>query len=173
MQSVHIRMNLSLSPPLKKSWIRLWNCRPFWLLRLVYRSRKLPTLAFIVSKCLKRIDLNSTTLYDPRIRISASMGVRKNFSVGWQRGNFAYPFRLLTIQCKRTYTKRFVVSTQLVCAGWASILNFLSEMFSTLWLSAVFPVRKFYTEQMFVLLRTKRMQLRNHAGTETVKRYQR
>jgi len=25
MQSVHIRMNLSLSPPLKKSWIRLWH----------------------------------------------------------------------------------------------------------------------------------------------------
>jgi len=24
MQSVHIRMNSSLSPPLKKSWIRLW-----------------------------------------------------------------------------------------------------------------------------------------------------
>jgi len=27
MQSVHIRMNLSLSPPLKKSWIRLWISR--------------------------------------------------------------------------------------------------------------------------------------------------
>jgi len=33
------------------------------------------------------------------------------------------------------------------------------------WLQAVFPPRKFCTEQMFVLLRTKRMQLRNHADT--------
>ena len=38
---------------------------------------------------------------------------------------------------------------------------------------AVFPLRKFHTEQMFVLLRTKRMQLRNHACTQTVKRSQR
>jgi len=33
------------------------------------------------------------------------------------------------------------------------------------WLLAVFPQRKFYTEQMFILLRTKR----NHADTQTVK----
>jgi len=37
----------------------------------------------------------------------------------------------------------------------------------------VFPLRKFYAEQMFVLLRTKRMQLRNHTDTQTVKRFQR
>jgi len=40
-------------------------------------------------------------------------------------------------------------------------------------LQSVFPLRKFYTEQMFVLLSTKRMQLRNHADTQTVKRSQR
>jgi len=33
----------------------------------------------------------------------------------------------------------------------------------------VFPLRKFYREQIFVLLRTKRMQLRNHANTQTVR----
>jgi len=38
------------------------NCRAFWLLRLVYRSRKLITLAFIVFEWLKRIKSNSTTL---------------------------------------------------------------------------------------------------------------
>jgi len=38
---------------------------------------------------------------------------------------------------------------------------------------AVFPVRKFSTEQMFVLLRTKRMQLRDHANTQTAKHSQR
>ena len=37
----------------------------------------------------------------------------------------------------------------------------------------VFPLRKFYTEQMFVLLRTKRMQLCNHTDTQTVKRFKR
>jgi len=38
---------------------------------------------------------------------------------------------------------------------------------------AAFPLRKFNAEQMFVLLRTKRMQLRNHADTQPVKRSQR
>jgi len=38
---------------------------------------------------------------------------------------------------------------------------------------AVLPLRKFYTEKMFVLLRTKRIQLRNHADTQIVKRSQR
>ena len=37
----------------------------------------------------------------------------------------------------------------------------------------MFPLRKLYAEQMFVLLRTERMQLRNHADTQTVKRFQR
>jgi len=32
---------------------------------------------------------------------------------------------------------------------------------------ALFPLRNFYTEHLFVLLRTKRMQLRNHADTRT------
>jgi len=40
-------------------------------------------------------------------------------------------------------------------------------------IGAVFPVRKFCTEQMFVLLRTKRMQLRNHPDTQTAKHSQR
>jgi len=38
---------------------------------------------------------------------------------------------------------------------------------------SVFPLRKFCTEQMFVLLRTKRMQPRSHADTQAVKRSQR
>jgi len=40
-------------------------------------------------------------------------------------------------------------------------------------MQAVFPQRKFYTEQMFVLLRTKRMEWCNRADTPTVKRSQR
>ena len=34
----------------------------------------------------------------------------------------------------------------------------------------VFPLRKLYTEQMFVLLRTERIQLRNHGDAQPVKR---
>jgi len=40
-------------------------------------------------------------------------------------------------------------------------------------LKSVFPPRKFYTKQMFVLLRIKRMRLRNHVDTQTVKRSRR
>jgi len=40
-------------------------------------------------------------------------------------------------------------------------------------IGAVFTLRKFYTEQMFALLRTERMQLRNNVDTRTVKRSQR
>jgi len=37
----------------------------------------------------------------------------------------------------------------------------------TFWSSQpVFPLRKFYAEQMFILLRTKRMQQRNHADKQ-------
>ena len=44
------------------------NCRAFLLLRLVYRLRKLTTFALIVFEWLKRIEPNSTTFYEPRIR---------------------------------------------------------------------------------------------------------
>ena len=37
----------------------------------------------------------------------------------------------------------------------------------------VFPLRKLYTDQMFVFLRIKRMQLRNHADTQPEKGSQR
>jgi len=37
----------------------------------------------------------------------------------------------------------------------------------------VFPLRKFDTEQNVILFRTTRMQLRNHAYTQTVKPSQR
>ena len=42
-------------------------------------------------------------------------------------------YRLLTMQCKWSFTKRFrpILSTPLVCAGWTSILKLLSEIFST------------------------------------------
>jgi len=51
------------------------NCRAFRLLHLIYRLRKLTTLAFIIFERLKRIELNSTRLYDPRIR---SKSVKKS-----------------------------------------------------------------------------------------------
>jgi len=54
------------------------------------------------------------------------------------RGNVQVLFilyRLLTMACKWKFTKCFTLSTASVCAGWNSILNRLSEMFSTLRLS--------------------------------------
>jgi len=44
-------------------------------------------------------------------------------------------YRLLTMPCKWKFTKRFTLSTTLVCAGLTSLLNRLSAMFSTLRLS--------------------------------------
>jgi len=47
-------------------------------------------------------------------------------------------FRLLTMQCKWTFTKRVALFTPLACAGRTSIVNLLSERFSTLQLSESF-----------------------------------
>jgi len=44
------------------------------------------------------------------------MGVRRNFSRGNIK-NLLILFRLLTMQCKWTFTKRFTLSTPLVCSG--------------------------------------------------------
>jgi len=73
------------------------------------------TLAFIVFELLKRIEANSTTLYDSRVR-SKSGRLQKFF----QEGNVEILlifFRLVMMQCKWTFTKRFTLSTPLVCAG--------------------------------------------------------
>ena len=72
------------------------NCRAFWLLRLVYRSGKLVTLAFIIFEWLKRIETNSTALYDPRIRSKSvhPVDVRRTFSRVGQRPNFADPLQV-------------------------------------------------------------------------------
>jgi len=51
-------------------------------------------LAFKVLSGLKSIEPNSTTLYDPRIEIGASTGVRRIFSRGGKHRNFAYPFQV-------------------------------------------------------------------------------
>jgi len=110
----------------------------FKLLRLVHRLRlrKLTTLEFIVFDWFKGIEPSSTTLYDPRIR-SKSVQPWASAEI-FSGANFEILFiliRLLTIQRKRTFTNRFALSTPLVCAGWTSILNLLSEMFPTLRLS--------------------------------------
>ena len=75
------------------------NGRAFWLLGLVYRSRKLITLAFIVFEWLKRIEPNSTTLYDPRFRSkSVHPWTSAEIFTGWgQRRIFLLTlYRLLT-----------------------------------------------------------------------------
>jgi len=63
------------------------------------------------------------------------MGVRRIFPEGGNVKKLLILFRLLTMQSKWTFTKRFTLPTTLVGAGWTSILNVLSEMFSTFRLS--------------------------------------
>jgi len=95
------------------------------------------TLAFIVFEWLKRFEPNNTTLHDLRIRSKSvhSWASAEVFSEGDNVEILLILYRLLTMQCKWMFTKRFTVSIQLVCTGRTSILNLLSEMFSTLRLS--------------------------------------
>jgi len=94
-------------------------------------------VAFIVFEWLKRIEANSTTLYDPKIRSKSVHPLTSaEMFPGWGKVQILLiRYRLLTMPCKWTFTKRFTLSTPCVCAGWTSILNLLSEIFSTLRLS--------------------------------------
>jgi len=65
------------------------------------------------------------------------MGVRRNFSSGGNDENLLMLFRLLTMQCKWTFTKPITISFPLVCADCTSLLNLLSKMFFTLRLSQI------------------------------------
>jgi len=111
------------------------NCRALRFLRLVYKLRKVTTLAFIVFDWLKQHHALWPKNY---IEISASMCVRINFSRGGNVEILLILLRLLTMQCKWTFIKRLTLSIPLVSAGWTSILNLLSEMFYTLSLSEMF-----------------------------------
>ena len=113
------------------------NCRAFWLLCLVYRLRKLTTVAFIVFKWLERSEPNRTTLYDP-INTSKSVHPWTSAEIfpGWgQRRNIAYTFQVADDAMQVDVHKTLYPSTPLVFAGWTSVLNLLSEMFFTLRLS--------------------------------------
>ena len=90
----------------------------FLLPRLVYMLMKVTSLAFIVFVWLRRIEPNSTTLYDPRIRSkSEHPWVRADiFPVGATR-SFAYPFQVADDAIQMDVHKRFTLSTPLVCAG--------------------------------------------------------
>jgi len=65
------------------------------------------------------------------------MGVRRNFSRG-QRRNFAYPFQVADDDMQMDVHKTLHLFYPLSLSGWISILNHLSEMFSTVQLSECF-----------------------------------
>ena len=65
------------------------------------------------------------------------MGVRRNFPCGLQRRNFAYPFQVADNAMQIDVHKKLYPFSPLVCAGRTSILNLLSEVFSTLRLSEI------------------------------------
>ena len=104
-------MFLSCSPRVK-------NCKAFslGLLHLIYRLRKLPTVAFIV--CESASDLHELNQIAPRFMTQALN--RNQCSHGrpqkyfQRRGSVEIsliPFRLLTMQRKWRFTKRFTLST--------------------------------------------------------------
>jgi len=112
------------------------NWRAFWLLRLVYRLRKLTTSALIVFEWLKIIEPNSTTFHDPRIRSkSAQPWASAEIFPMKTTSKFCLSFSGCWRWCKWTFTKRFTLSNSLVCGGWTSIFNLLSVMSSSFQLS--------------------------------------
>ena len=141
------------------------NCRAFWLLRLVHRSEKLVTLAFIVFEWLRRVEANSTTLYDPRIRPkSAHPWTSAEIFPGWGSVEILLIlYRLLTMQCKWTFTKCFSLFTSLICAGWTSILNRLSETFKCFFIN--------YLISIFWTLSTNKSWFKNNQGPEQHERW--
>jgi len=66
-------------------------------------------------------------------RVKVAIGVRRNFSRGWNVDILLIIFRLLTLQCKWTFTKSFPVSTaqrkspMKACVPFASVLKSLSS----------------------------------------------
>ena len=65
----------------------------------------------------------------------------------------------------KLYHSQYYVSA---CKLWKAGLSSQRASASS---QSVFPLRKFYTEQTFVLLCTKCIRLRNHADTQPVKRF--
>jgi len=86
-------------------------------------------LAFIVFEWLKRIEPTAPHFMTQEFyQYQCIHGRQQKFLQGW--GNveiLLILFRLLTMQCKWMFTKRFTLSTPIVCAGCTSILNHLSE----------------------------------------------
>ena len=71
-------------------------------------------------------------------------------------------FRLLTMQCKWTFTKRFTLSTPLVCTVWNWILNLLSKMFSSLGLSGMVFLFINFQISTFPALSTNKSSFKNN-----------
>jgi len=101
------------------------------LLRLVHRLRKLTTLQFVAFE-----ELNQTAprFMTQELDRNQCIQVCRRFFRGKLR-NLAYLFQVADDAMQKTFTKRFTLSTPLVCAGWTSILNLLFQMFSTFRLS--------------------------------------
>jgi len=84
------------------------------------------------------LNINCIIIYVRGLQATARRHGRPHkFFQGGNVENLLMLFRLLTMQYKWTFTKRITLSTPLVCAGCTSILNLLSKMFSTLWLSEI------------------------------------
>ena len=112
------------------------NCRAFWLLSLVYRLSKLTKFAFIGSAWLERIETNSTTLYDPRIR-SKPVHPWASAEIFPERKcrNFTYPFKVAEDAEQIYVHKMFYPFYPISLCWWNLSSQSLFEMFSALQLS--------------------------------------
>jgi len=74
-------------------------------------------------------------------------------------------YKLSALQVRTSEENKLNATTQQFIT--AKIAGCALKQGSETHLSPVFPLRTLYTAQIFVLLRTKRMQLRNHANTNS------
>jgi len=109
------------------------------LLCLVNSLRKLRNLAFIIFELLRRIEPNSTTLYDQRMR-SKSMYPWASAEIFPRRANveiLLILFRLLTMQCVNGRSQNALPLLPHWSVLVESQFNLSSQMFSTLRLSEI------------------------------------
>jgi len=115
-------------------------------------KRKLTTLALSLLSDFK--ELNQTA---PRFMTSKSVHPWESaeFFPGEQRRNFSHPFQVDDAMQTEIH-KTLYSFYPLVCAGWTSILNLLSEMFSTLLLSEMLDLFINYLISIFREFSTKK-----------------
>ena len=107
---------------LHQGWTNIFYRAPHWKVNC-YLGPQILHLSASAANLRFKIWINDITIH----RL-----VQNFFFSGGKAEILLMLFRVLTMQYKWTCTKRFTLSTPLVCAIWTSALNLLSEICSTL-----------------------------------------